>query len=493
MNQPHRPPPAPPPSATEPQTLRQLDVFGLLGRVLAPFAGRFAPVVVDGGAHEGDVTRVLAARFPGCVVHAFEPGEAAHDKLRAVAAEAPGGRILAHPVALAEEEGEASFYENVDDMTSALLKANGRAVLHHGAASITIRERRVRVRRLDAWAREAGVAGALLLKLDIQGVEEPALRGADAWLDGVAAVMTEVQLTAEYEGASTFGGVDGLLRERGFVLYQLVRLHLLGPHRSPGFGDGIWLRREVRDEVERQPLPPELELTPEAALRDTLAQLAERGHRRIVLAPSPGWSPRQLAVLAEATAETSLACSEDALRAACRAGVTGVVAASPGEMEPAAAVVAAGGAVGSVEMAWVADDPSSSRARLHGAVPAGIRDALPRAARALAELHAAGVRRFAVYGAGRHTRKIAGVLAAGPPRPVALVEDRPGPGPVPGLPAGLADLPRLTPADLLATLGSPDAAEAVVLSSDAFEPALWEKTAHFRAAGLRVVRLYADR
>ena len=100
------------------------------------------------------------------------------------------------------------------------------------------------------------------------------------------------------------------------------------------------------------------------------------------------------------------------------------------------------------------------------------------AARAAAR---AGARRIAVYGVGKHTRRIAGVFASGLPF-VGFIDDRP---PAWGF---LFGLPVVQTADALASL----APDAIILSSDACEPQLWEQSQPFRNAGVKVIRLYAD-
>jgi hypothetical protein len=64
-----------------------------------------------------------------------------------------------------------------------------------------------------------------MIKLDIQGAELKALRGASRILDEeVKLIYAEVSFHPLYEGGTTFGEVDGFLREHGFVLYNLYKV-----------------------------------------------------------------------------------------------------------------------------------------------------------------------------------------------------------------------------------------------------------------------------
>ncbi len=60
-----------------------------------------------------------------------------------------------------------------------------------------------------------------LIKIDIQGAELDALKGADRLLDSVAMVYSEIQFHPNYEGACLLDEVWSHLRTKGFSLFQL--------------------------------------------------------------------------------------------------------------------------------------------------------------------------------------------------------------------------------------------------------------------------------
>lgn len=108
-------------------------------------------------------------------------------------------------------------------------------------------------------------------------------------------------------------------------------------------------------------------------------------------------------------------------------------------------------------------------------------DRLVRVRRALLRLRGRGVRRAAVYGAGRHTASVIPVLRAAPLDIACVLDDRAQPG------ASVGPWPVVRPADAR-RLG----VDGVLLSSDLHEPTLWSASAPFRDAGLPVERLYDD-
>ncbi len=103
-----------------------------------------------------------------------------------------------------------------------------------------------------------------------------------------------------------------------------------------------------------------------------------------------------------------------------------------------------------------------------------------RLARAVSRACDKGAARVAVFGAGDHTRRAARAFELGLPI-VGIIDDHPSRDAMLGVPVVRTN-------DAADTL-RPD---AVVLSSDAWEAALWAKAAPLRAAGVRVLALYGS-
>jgi FkbM family methyltransferase len=141
----------------------------LLERELRP-----GDVFVDAGANIGYFSAVAASRVgPTGEVHAFEPVPRLYDRVRAFRDANPARAIHVHPEALGDSEGTAEIREtrrrNIGWNTM---------VPGFMAAAETRGRHAVRVRRLDAYLRDRGVARVALLKIDVEGYELPVLRGA---------------------------------------------------------------------------------------------------------------------------------------------------------------------------------------------------------------------------------------------------------------------------------------------------------------------------
>ena len=104
-----------------------------------------------------------------------------------------------------------------------------------------------------------------------------------------------------------------------------------------------------------------------------------------------------------------------------------------------------------------------------------------RVGRLLAQAVRDGCSRVAVYGTGRHTRRLASVFDGTRPF-VGFIDDSP--------PAWeyMFGLPIVRFEHAVEVL-KPD---AVLLSSDAWEAQMWERSEAWRRAGIRVIPIYAE-
>jgi hypothetical protein len=100
----------------------------------------------------------------------------------------------------------------------------------------------VELTTLDAWAGREGIRKVDILKLDVQGFEMAALRGARGLLEaGITGIVCEAQLIQEYDGASTFEEINAFLRSAGYTLHQIHHLSHQGPEMQTSCLDGLWL------------------------------------------------------------------------------------------------------------------------------------------------------------------------------------------------------------------------------------------------------------
>lgn len=167
-------------------------------------------VVIDGGAHLGAFSTAAQALFPRAKFHLFEPQRACQATLRALCADR--GYEL-YPFALGDAPGEVCFEEGEAAETGA-----------HVVPAGTPGSRRVKIETLDnVFETIIGPGDRTMLKLDLQGYELHALRGAKTLLPMVEIVLTEVSFYRQaYE--PTVAELVSFLDERGYELYDIASL-----------------------------------------------------------------------------------------------------------------------------------------------------------------------------------------------------------------------------------------------------------------------------
>lgn len=194
-------------------------------------------IIIDVGAHTGEVSAALDLAFQPELLLAIEPNPMRVAGFRTRFAEQPHIRV--EEAALAEEAGARPFLLHEFAAASSLLSLRPRYLAGLGLpdGSRTIE---VVVRRLDQFAVEAGRTEVDLLKTHCQGAELQVLRGAGTLLQRTRCSYAEVSFENLYEGGALFQEMHAFLRAEGF---HLVRLEpAAGPHGSIDQGDALYRR-----------------------------------------------------------------------------------------------------------------------------------------------------------------------------------------------------------------------------------------------------------
>jgi FkbM family methyltransferase len=202
-------------------------------------------VLLDIGAHIGEMAIEMARALPQTSVHAFEPTPSSYKTLKTRLKAYPNAH--AHAIALGAENGSSSFFLNVNEQTNSLLdndEMNKRFV-----PEATSHEQKIDVivRRLDDWLDEHIPHGQIMMKVDVQGAEMLLIRGGErAFRERVQAILTEVEYIPLYENSASFFELSKVLQnEFNFVIGQIYPTQRLG-HRA-GWGDILFIRRDLHE------------------------------------------------------------------------------------------------------------------------------------------------------------------------------------------------------------------------------------------------------
>ncbi|MGB9604378.1 MAG: FkbM family methyltransferase [Bryobacteraceae bacterium] len=189
-------------------------------------------IVADAGAHFGEFT-VLAARRVGPTgqVHAFEPHAEMFALLERNVADNRPGRVTLNRCAVADFDGEATFWERAEPASSSL--ASGGA----SAATDVRRMQSVPVRRLDSYFADYGLIPDLI-KADVEGAERRVVLGATGLCslppERAPVWLLEYSITASARAGEAAQQLPRVLEVFGYRCYLLVDDGTLGPWAPPG-------------------------------------------------------------------------------------------------------------------------------------------------------------------------------------------------------------------------------------------------------------------
>jgi FkbM family methyltransferase len=195
------------------------------------------PLIVDGGAHSGFMTDKFLGLWPDAAVHGFEanPSLAASlmEKYR------DSSNVTIHPEALGAQPGTLEFHVTADPGCSSFFRPTETNVGYHPDKMDVVETIEVPVAVLDDSL--ADIRHIHLIKLDLQGFELEALKGAHEVLKRTDLIMTEVEFISLYEDQPLFSEVELFLRSHGFGLHNLYNLWTR-PEGQLSSGDALFTR-----------------------------------------------------------------------------------------------------------------------------------------------------------------------------------------------------------------------------------------------------------
>jgi FkbM family methyltransferase len=177
---------------------------------------RACETVLDVGANVGQFSLATRACMPAARIVAFEPLEEAARTFRRVFDRDP--HVELHQAAIGPQSGTITMHVSARmDSSSILTIGESQTRVFPGTEQRTTEV--VRVERLSSFVSTEQLVGSVLLKLDVQGFELPALHGCEELLPNIEYVYVECSFIELYENQALADEVIGYLRAKGFVLH----------------------------------------------------------------------------------------------------------------------------------------------------------------------------------------------------------------------------------------------------------------------------------
>jgi FkbM family methyltransferase len=214
-------------------------------RALVEITG--AATIFDVGANRGEIAAKYRSLFPLAQVHCFEPIPEMLPILRARFAS--DGAVALHELAVSSSDGRARFFVNQVNDTSSLLESEVESLpASYREIQRAQREIEVQTTCLDSFCRRNQIDRIDILKLDIQGGELQALRGAHELLSQhrIGLIYSEVFFLPFYRDQPVFGAIAHYLGEFGYVCHNLYNLGFNGSTGRLMWGDAVFVGPNLR-------------------------------------------------------------------------------------------------------------------------------------------------------------------------------------------------------------------------------------------------------
>ncbi len=200
------------------------DWVTLLRRV-GVLSDKNTAVIFDVGAHWGESALKFRELWPSAAIYSFEPFAESFAKLKKNVSHDHDVKTI--PLAVSAQSGTGSLHPTNYSVANSLLEVDP-AINHWADDSDFINKKTASVETvtLDVFATGNGISKIDLLKMDIQGSELDALRGAEKLLSqqAIDVIICEVEFTPLYKNQAYFWDVASFLHDHHYHFVNFIDL-----------------------------------------------------------------------------------------------------------------------------------------------------------------------------------------------------------------------------------------------------------------------------
>ena len=205
-------------------------------------------VIFDVGAYIGEVAATYKKIFPNATIYCFEPFEDSFQKLMRLASDKS---IKPYQMAVSDSVGRIKLHVNVDPSCNSFFPIAKHSVRYYPKAAENIEVIEVNTTTIDHFCDTQRIPTIDILKLDVEGAEIRALKGAHNKLSkqDISIIYTEVMFIPHYKGACMFHELTSFLSQCDYTLFNLYGLKR-AKNGQLRWGNAIFLSPQVRAKFE---------------------------------------------------------------------------------------------------------------------------------------------------------------------------------------------------------------------------------------------------
>lgn len=181
------------------------------------------PIIFDVGAYTGEVAKTYRKIFPRATVYCFEPFGGSFRELEKLSIDPLVKRF---PVAMSDQVGKTMLNVNTDLSCNSFFPRPQNEPAYYSAQARNVDQVEIETTTIDSFCNKENIERIDILKLDVEGAEIKALKGAHNKLSShaVTLIYTEVMFISHYEGGCLYHELAGLLEQYGYTLFNLYNL-----------------------------------------------------------------------------------------------------------------------------------------------------------------------------------------------------------------------------------------------------------------------------